>query len=104
MGDKAVTLISQPTYEILDERTMTSNRDQPLPAQKSVKAYVDSSLGIGVAAETAAEVNKLAGVTVGTVKASKALVVDANKRLDTLVVGTLKLGAGAGTALTPTAA
>lgn len=55
---------------------------------------------------TAAELNTLAGVTAGTVTASKAVVVDANKRLDTLVIADsgLKLGAGAGTAVTPTAA
>lgn len=53
---------------------------------------------------TEAEVGKMGGVTAGTVTASKALVVDSNKRLDTLVIGTLKLGAGAGTALTTTAA
>lgn len=52
---------------------------------------------------TAAELNRLAGVVAGAVSASKALVVDANKRLDELVLGTLKLGAGAGTALTATA-
>ncbi|MBU6231821.1 hypothetical protein KGP36_04070 [Patescibacteria group bacterium] len=36
--------------------------------------------------------------------ASKAVVVDANKRADALVIGTLSLGAGAGTAVTATAA
>lgn len=46
----------------------------------------------------------LNGVTAGTVTASKAVVVDANKRVDTLVIGTLALGAGAGTAVTSTAA
>lgn len=53
---------------------------------------------------TAGQLNQLAGVTPGTTTASKALVVDANKRLDELVLGTLKLGAGAGTAVTATAA
>lgn len=55
---------------------------------------------------TTAEINKLAGVTGGTVAASKALVVDANKRLDTLVIadGGLKLGTAGGTAVTATAA
>ncbi len=43
------------------------------------------------------------GVTAGTVTASKALVVDANKRADVLVIGALKLGAGAGTDVTATA-
>lgn len=55
---------------------------------------------------TAAELNKLAGVTAGTVTASKAVVVGANKNLDTLVIadGGLYLGAGAGTSVTSTAA
>lgn len=55
---------------------------------------------------TAAELNKTAGVTAGTVTASKALVVGSNKELDTLVIADsgLKLGSGAGTAITATAA
>jgi hypothetical protein len=55
---------------------------------------------------TAAELNKAAGVTAGTVTASKAVVVDANKRIDTLVIadGGLFLGTGAGTAVGATAA
>lgn len=55
---------------------------------------------------TAAEINKLAGVTGGTAAASKALVLGANKNVDTLVISTagLKIGSGAGTAMTATAA
>ena len=55
---------------------------------------------------TAAEINKLAGVSGGTTTASKALVVGSNKNLDTLVIADsgLKLGSGAGTAVTATAA
>jgi hypothetical protein len=55
---------------------------------------------------SAAEMNVLDGVTAGTVTASKALVVGANKNLDTLAIADsgLKLGAGAGTAVTKTAA
>jgi hypothetical protein len=53
---------------------------------------------------SAAELNKLASVTAGTVAASKAVVVDADKRVDELVIGTLKLGAAGGTAVTATAA
>lgn len=55
---------------------------------------------------TGAEINKLAGVTAGTAAASKAAVLGANKNLDTLVIadGGLKLGSGAGTAVTATAA
>ena len=54
---------------------------------------------------TAAELTKLAGVAAGTVTASKAVVVGANKEVDTLVIadGGLKLGSGAGTAVTATA-
>lgn len=54
---------------------------------------------------TAAELNMVAGVTAGTTSASKALVVDTNKRLDTLVIadGGLKLGTAGGTAVTATA-
>lgn len=59
----------------------------------------------GVTATTA-EINKLAGVTAGTAAASKAAVLGTNKNLDTLVVADsgLKLGSGAGTAITATAA
>jgi hypothetical protein len=55
---------------------------------------------------TPTELNKVAGVTAGTVTASKAVVVDANKRIDTLVIadGGLFLGTGAGTAVGATAA
>jgi hypothetical protein len=58
------------------------------------------------ATATAAEINALAGVTAGTAKASKALVLGTNKNVDTLSIadGGLKLGAGAGTAVTATAA
>jgi hypothetical protein len=52
---------------------------------------------------TPTELNYLNGVTAGTTTASKALVVDSNKRMDVLTVGTLSLGAGAGTAITSTA-
>lgn len=53
---------------------------------------------------TAAELNYVAGVTPGTAAASKAAVLGADKNLDTLAVATLALGAGAGTAVTATAA
>lgn len=62
------------------------------------------TLGTTALTITGTELNKLAGVVAGTVTASKALVVDANKRLDVLVVGTLSLGASAGTAITSSAA
>lgn len=52
------------------------------------------------------ELAYLDGVTAGTVTASKAVVVDANKRVDTLVIAAsgLKIGTGAGTAMTKSAA
>lgn len=54
---------------------------------------------------TADELNKLASVSAGTAAASKAVVLGANKNLDTLAIadGGLKLGSGAGTAVTATA-
>lgn len=53
---------------------------------------------------SAAELNIVDGVTAGTVTASKAVVVGANKNLDVLAVQDLKLGAGAGTSVSATAA
>lgn len=55
---------------------------------------------------SAAEVNLIDGSVAGTAVASKALVLGANKNVDTLVIADsgLKLGAGAGTAITSTAA
>jgi len=52
------------------------------------------------------EIAYLDGVTAGTVSASKAVVVDADKHIDTIVIadGGLKLGATTGTAVTSTAA
>jgi hypothetical protein len=61
MGDKVITIGSQATYELLDEDAMTSNSDKAIPTQQSVKAYVDSSLGIGGITASAAEINKLDG-------------------------------------------
>ena len=46
----------------------------------------------------------LDGVTAGTVLASKAIVVGTNKNIDVLAIADLKLGAGAGTSVTKTAA
>lgn len=53
---------------------------------------------------SAAELDTLDGVVAGTVTASKAVVVGANKNVDVLAVLDLKLGAGAGTSMTSTAA
>jgi hypothetical protein len=59
--------------------------------------------GAAIAA-TAAEVNKLAGVSAGTAVASKAAVLGANKNLDEIHTAALYLGAAAGTQITKTAA
>lgn len=55
---------------------------------------------------TAAELNLVDGSVAGTAVASKALVLGTNKNVDTLAIADsgLKLGAGAGTAVTATAA
>jgi hypothetical protein len=53
---------------------------------------------------SAPEVAFLDGVVAGTSAANKAVVVDANKRISDINVGTLSLGAGAGTAVDRTAA
>ncbi|MBI2952806.1 MAG: hypothetical protein HYY30_00700, partial [Chloroflexi bacterium] len=55
---------------------------------------------------SAAELNLLDGSVAGTAVASKALVLGADKNVDVLAIadGGLKLGAGAGTAVTATAA
>ena len=55
---------------------------------------------------TYAEINLIDGSIAGTAVASKALALGANKNIDTIVIadGALMLGAGAGTAVTATAA
>lgn len=69
---------------------------------------VETSMTIGGATVTAdgAELNLLDGSSAGTAVASKALVLGANKNVDTLAIAAsgLKIGAGAGTAVTATAA
>jgi hypothetical protein len=50
------------------------------------------------------ELAKLDGLTAGTATASKVLILGANKNVDVLAVADLKLGAGAGTSVTSTAA
>lgn len=52
----------------------------------------------------AAEVNLIDGGVAGTAVASKAAILGSNKNLDVLAVADLKLGAGAGTSVTATAA
>jgi hypothetical protein len=61
---------------------------------------------IGGSTLSGAELAFVDGVTAGTVTASKAVVVDADKHIDTIVIadGGLKLGATTGTAVTATAA
>jgi hypothetical protein len=53
---------------------------------------------------SAVELERLDGVTPGEVLASKAVVAGADKNVDVLAVADLKLGAGAGTSVTSTAA
>lgn len=67
---------------------------------------VTNTLTVSGTVINATEIAFLDGVTAGTVTASKAVVVDANKRIDTIVIadGGLKLGAAGGTAVTSTAA
>lgn len=69
------------------------------------KLYLGTGAGTAVTS-TAVELNKLDGVTAGTVSASLAIVVDSNKRIDHLVIadGGLYLGSAAGTQVTSTAA
>lgn len=79
---------------------------EPTALPAGVTASVDElNILDGVTADKD-EINVLDAVTAGTAAASKAAVLGANKNLDTLVVadGGLKLGSGAGTAITSTAA
>jgi len=66
----------------------------------------DVILGLDGITATAEEINVLDDVVAGTASASKAAVLGANKNLDTLVlpVSGLKIGSGAGTAVTASAA
>ena len=74
-------------------------------------AITDGGLALGTGAgtavtATAAELNLIDGSIAGTAVASKALVLGADKNVDTLAIADsgLKLGSGAGTAVTKTAA
>jgi hypothetical protein len=93
--------------------TVEASKVLVVGANKNVDTLVvaDSGLKLGSGAgtavtATAAQLNRTAVTTAGTVEASKVLVVGANKNVDTLAIadGGLKLGAGAGTAVTVTAA
>lgn len=64
----------------------------------SMMKIASLTLGGTAVSSTAAEINKLAGVTGGTVTASKALVVGASKDLDALNVAAFTLDTGTKTA------
>lgn len=74
-------------------------------AGASASFVMSTGTSTGISA-TSAELNAVAAVVAGTVSASKAIVVGANKNIDTLAIadGGLKLGSGAGTAVGATAA
>ena len=93
--------------------TVTASKAVVVDSDKRIDTIVvaKDGLKIGTGAgtaitTTAAELNVLDAVSAGTVSASSAVVVDANKRIDTIVVadGGLYLGSGAGTAIAATAA
>lgn len=93
--------------------TAVASKTLALGADKNVDtlAIADSGLKLGAGAgtavtSTAAELNLVDGSVAGTAVASKALALGADKNVDTLAIadGGLKLGAGAGTAVTATAA
>lgn len=92
--------------------TVEASKVLVVGANKNVDtlAIADSGLKLGAGAgtavtATAVQLNRTAVTTAGTVEASKVLVVGTNKNLDTLAIADsgLKLGAGAGTAVTATA-
>jgi len=66
--------------------------------------YAPKNFGGVAGTLDATELTALDGVTAGTAKASRAAVLGANKNLDVLAVADLKLGAGAGTSVSATAA
>jgi cytoskeletal protein CcmA (bactofilin family) len=93
--------------------TVTASKAVVVDADKHIDTIViaDGGLKLGATTgtavtSTAAEINLLDGSVAGTSVASKAAVLGANKNLDVLVIadGGLSLGAGAGTAITATAA
>src|SRR5574341_946616 len=93
--------------------TAVASKALVLGANKNVDvlAIADGGLSLGAGAgtavtSTAAELNLIDGSIAGTAVASKALVLGADKNVDTISIADsgLKLGAGAGTAVTRTAA
>jgi hypothetical protein len=110
---------------VLDEDNLVTDSDTQLATQQSIKAYADTKAPIASPTftgtvniptpfsinsvsmtSTAAELNLLDTAVAGTSVASKALIVGADKEVDTLVIadGGLFLGAGAGTSVSSTAA
>ena len=93
--------------------TAAASKAAVLGTNKNLDTLVvaDGGLKLGAAAgtaitATAAEINLIDGSVAGTAVASKALSLGADKNVDTLAIADsgLKLGAGAGTAVTKTAA
>lgn len=90
--------------------TVTASKALVVDANKDLATLrhltISGNLVTGSTTLSEAELGVLDAVVAGTVSASKALVVGANKNLDTLVIADsgLKLGSGAGTAVTATAA
>lgn len=91
----------------------TASKGLVLGVSKNVDTLVIAASGLKIGAgagtavtTTAAELNVNAGVVAGTSSASKTAVLGANKNLDILAlpVSGLKIGAGAGTAVTSSAA
>jgi len=76
----------------------------PVNLQSSVTVGGTFTLGSTALTASAAELNLIDGSVAGTAVASKALVLGANKNVDVIAVADLKLGAGAGTSIVPTAA
>ena len=110
------TLMSGSEITVLDSvtaGTVTASKAVVVGTNKNIDTLViaDGGLYLGAGAgtavtATAAELNLLDTSVAGTAVASKALVLGANKNIDTIVIadGGLYLGAGAGTAVTATAA
>ncbi len=93
--------------------TVVASKAVVVGANKEIDtiAIAESGLKIGAGAGTAvscsaAELNLLDGSVAGTAVASKALALGADKNVDTLAIaeGGLKIGAGAGTAMSASAA
>ena len=85
--------------------TITTAQEQRL--NKSMKAAADISMGTLLKTLEAADpaaIDALIPAVAGTAEASKLALLGANKNLDVLAVADLKLGAGAGTSVTATAA